>query len=201
MTTKWLVATGLAVLLAAPLTLAQGGRQGASSPGQARAGSMGQSGQQARGLASQRGQQNRDQARMRTTPQQQDHYRDCTQSMERVRAQIREMQSLTKSHPINLQQARQTRERLQNEIQTMGQVREQLAGSLVNNQNDTVQTRLQQVRRHQQRLEEFSEALGFELDQTSMDQDRVRDRIRDLDQTSKQLQDQDRALGEALSIE
>lgn len=198
---KWLFSVAVSLALAIPFAVAQG-RQGAGMQGQRRGGTMGQQGQAGpKDMGPQFGQQQRQRMQAHATQQQRDQYRQCTQSMERVRSQVREMRKAANGKAMDKQQVQQLQNRLRSEMQTMRQERERLSSSLNQDQTATVQNQLAEVERNQQRLEEFSESLGLELDQADMDRDRVRDQLRDMDKTSKGLQDQQRLLGENLAVD
>ncbi len=153
------------------------------------------------GTVTQNRQQTRDRMRIQTTQQQRNQFQTCTQSSKQVRDRIREMKKATRGQSVNQQQMLQLRDRLRQDLQTMTQQRGQLQSAFNEEQKAVAQPRLQEMARDQNQLEEFSEALGFELEQATLDTDRVRDRIRDMDKSSKQLQDRERDLGSELALD
>jgi hypothetical protein len=171
--------------------------------GQGRQGMQGmQRGQnQSPGMGGQMGQQDRQRMRIHATDHQQAQYRTCTQSMDRVRSRIREMARLTKGQAIDRQQVHNLRQQLRNELQTMQQEQERLTQAFDNEQKAAVQNRVQQITQQQNDLEVFSDALGFELDQAELDRDKLRDQIRKLDRTSKELQQQQRDMAQDAGIQ
>ena len=141
------------------------------------------------------------QMRVHAMQQQQMQYRNCTQSMAQVRSRIRQMSQLMKGQSFSRQQALQLHQQLQNELQTMQQQREELMAGLDAEQKASVQNRVQQLTRTQMDLNTLSDALGFELDQVDTNPDRLRDQVRKMDRTSKQLQQQDRDMAADAGIQ
>jgi hypothetical protein len=171
------------------------GRQGQGGvQGQGRQGSGAMQGQGMGGQAQQR-------MRLHANRQQRDQYRVCSQSMSRVRTRVRQMSQLAAGKTVYREQALQMRERLRNELQQMHQDQERLTSSLSEEQRTAQQTRLEQLSRTQKDLDAFSEALGFELDQASLDQDKIREQTKKMDRTTTELQKQQRALAADLGIE
>ncbi len=203
MISKSLFLAALLGMFSVPTLWAQGHGAGGMQGGQRQQGMSGmQRGQnQSPGMGAQLGQQNRQRMRVHATQQQQQQYRTCTQSMERVRSRIREMARLSKSQPLNREQAQQLHQQLRNELQTMQQQREQLMTGLDQEQKAAVQNRAQQMNQAQMDLDSFSEALGFELNQVDPNRDKVREQVRNLERSSKQLQQQQREVAEEAGIQ
>jgi hypothetical protein len=202
MARKWVLFSAILLIFAVPPIMAQGHRQGGGGQGQGRQGTGMQTGQrQQAGTMSQMRQQTRDRMRVHATQQQQNQFRTCTQSSKRVRDRIREMKRTTRGSSINAQQTQRLQQQVQTELQTMQQERERLAASLNDEQKIAAQNRLQEMARNQAQLEGFSEALGFELEQASLNGDKIRDQVRDMDRVSKKLQQQQRDLGAELALD
>ncbi len=202
---KLLLMTALLCWAGTGLVAAQGPRGGGmQGGGQGRQGMPGMGGQQMGPPGGQNpgmGQQKRQQMHVHATQQQQTQYRNCTQSTEQVRSRIRQMSQLMKRQSFNTQQALQLHQQLQNELQTIQQQREQLMAGLDAEQKASVQNRVQQVNRTQMDLNTLSDALGFELDQADPSPDRLRDQVRKMDRTSKQLQQQERDMAADAGIQ
>ncbi len=194
------ISIGILLTLAVPLVMAQGRRSGGGMQGQGGQGSAGMQGGQNQppGMG---GQTDRQRMRSHVTQPQQSQYRTCTQSMDRVRSRIREMARLTKSQSIDAQQALQLNEQLRNSLEIMQKEQEELAAGLDDEQKATAQDRLLEMARNQEQLEAFSETLGFELEQASLDEEKVRDQVRKMDRTSKQLQQEQRELATDLELQ
>ncbi len=182
----------LLCMAAVPLW-AQGRGSGGMQGGQGRQGMPGmQGGQKQRG---QMGQQDRQRMRIHATQDQRTKYRNCTQSMQRVRSRIREMGRLTKNQPINRQQLLELHEQLRSEIQMMQQQQEALRSGFDEEQKAAVQELTQQMNRSHMDLDSFSEALAFELNQVDTNPDRLREQVRKMDRTTKQLEQQQHEMG------
>lgn len=189
---KGKVAVGLALTLALMIVLAQAQRPGGGTGGQRRAGGQRQMGQQA-------GQQQRQRAG--ATQEQQKQYRVCTEALNRIRSRIRQMTRLAAAQPFNAQQMQALQEQLRVELQEVEQQQAQLTESLNEQQRTAVQDRLAEIAKHQQDLDSFTEALGFELDQAALQETKVREQVKKLDTAAKELQKQQRELGSELEIE
>jgi chromosome segregation ATPase len=147
------------------------------------------------------GMQTRQRLRIHATDQQRAQYRTCTQSLDRLRTRIRDMNRIMNSAAFNKQQALQAREQLRNELRTMQQEHDRWVAGLDDEQKAAVSEQLQQMSRTRQPLEDWSEALGFELEQESVDSAAVRDQLRKLDKATRQLQQQQRDVASDLALE
>jgi len=85
-------------------------------------------------------------------------------------------------------------------LQTMTQERQRLVATLNYEQRDATQTRLRQMDRDQQQMQEMSDALGVVLGE-DMSQERVRDQFKKMDKVSKNLQQQQEELGVELGLQ
>lgn len=177
-----------------------GGMQGGQGQGQGMPGIQ-RGRNQSPGLVGQMGQQDRQRMRIHATEQQQLQYRTCTQSMDRVRSQIREMTRSSRDKSINRQQMQELHQQLRTELQMMQQERERLITGFDNEQKAAIQSRLQQMKRAQTDLDYFSDALGFELNQSELDRDQVWEQVRHMDRTAKELQQQQRDMAEDAGIQ
>lgn len=182
----------LLCLAALPL-LAQGRGSGGMQGGQGRQGMPGM--QRGQNQGGQIGQQDRQRMRIHATQDQRTQYRNCKQSMQRVRSRIREMARLTKNQAINRQQLQQIHEQLRSELQSMQQQQETLRSGFDEEQKAAVQELTLQMNHSQMDLDSFSEALAFERNQVDANPDRVREQVRKMDRTSKQLEQQQREMG------
>lgn len=182
----------LLCLAALPL-LAQGRGSGGMQGGQGRQGMPGM--QRGQNQGGQIGQQDRQRMRIHATQDQRTQYRNCKQSMQRVRSRIREMARLTKNQAINRQQLQQIHEQLRSELQSMQQQQETLRSGFDEEQKAAVQELTLQMNHSQMDLDSFSEALAFERNQVDANPDRVREQVRKMDRTSKKLEQQQREMG------
>jgi hypothetical protein len=147
------------------------------------------------------GLQTRQRLRIHATDQQRAQYRTCAQSLDRVRSRIRDMNRIMKGSAFNKQQALQAREQLRQELRTLRQEHERWVAGLDDEQKAAVPEPLQQMSRTRQQLEDWSEALGFELEQESVDSTAVLDQLRKLDNATRQLQQQQRDVASDLALE
>jgi hypothetical protein len=179
--------------LAAVPVLAQRRGAGGMQGGQGQAMTGMQRGQnQSSGMSGQMGQQERQRMRIHATQPQQMQYRTCTQSMDRVRLQIRQMTRSTKGATIDRQQMQLLHQQLRNELQTMRHERERLVTGFDDEQKAAIQNRLQEMNHSQTDLDYLSDALGFELNQAELNSDKVREQVRNIDRSAKELQQQQR---------
>ncbi len=201
---KLIIPLGILVIFAGSLLYAQG-RPGGGGQGPGQRGS-GLGGPQAGMRGGQRanqgaGLQTRQRLRIHATDQQRAQYRTCAQSLDRVRSRIRDMNRIMKGSAFNKQQALQAREQLRQELRTLRQEHERWVAGLDDEQKAAVPEPLQQMSRTRQQLEDWSEALGFELEQESVDSTAVLDQLRKLDNATRQLQQQQRDVASDLALE
>lgn len=152
-------------------------------------------------MGGQIGQQDRQRMRIHATQQQQDQYRTCTQSMDRLQSRVREMARLSKGEQFDRGQMQQLRNKLRTDLQTMQQERQELNAGLTAEQQAAVQNQVQEMNRSQKDLESNFEALGRELDLVNPSQDRVRDQVRNMDRAAKSLQQRQREMAAGAGIQ
>ncbi len=180
-------------LLCVPLAFAQG-RGGMRGQGQ-RNGPVGQN-----RSAQQRGTQQQTRQRSQIASRQQAQYRKCDQAHARLQKRVREMNRVTRQQRMNTQQMRQAHQQFRTELRRMQQENESLMAGLDSQQKDRARNQIQNVSQNQEELVAFSDALGFELEQVTPDQDRIRDQVRDLDRSTRQLQERQHDLANELGL-
>ncbi len=102
---------------------------------------------------------------------------------------------------LNLQSANELYTQLVEDLHAQQQEQQSLTQSLTDEQRTANQDRLKEMSQREQDLELFSEALGFELEQASIDNSKVQEQVRKLDETSKSLDKQQHHLAEDLGID
>jgi hypothetical protein len=182
---------------------ARGGAQGGSSRGQGQGQGQQtprtgrQSGQGAG--AQDRGAQ-RDQARAQTTDQQRDQYRTCDQSMDRARTMARDMAQDSGGKGFNADRARQQRDQLREQFQTMEQEHQRLLQGLTADQGQFVQQRTGTMEQIQERINTRLQEMNQELEMAAPDGKRVAEQARTIEREMKAWQDQHRAMGGDLAL-
>jgi ketosteroid isomerase-like protein len=177
-----------------------GGMQGNQSAGKGQSTGMGNRGA---GQQSQQQTQMQDRQRLRihASDQQQQQSRTCTQSMDRVRTQLRTMSRISKNQAISSGQASQWREQLRNDIQTMNQEQTRLTNGLTPEQQDAVKNRTQQMQTTREQLQQMSEALEMELAMEAPDPVKVRQQAREMDTAMNKIRTQQQQFNNDLGIE
>lgn len=183
---------GLALLLVLMALPALAQRPGGNLGGQRRVGGQRQRGEQT-------GQQQRQ--RVRADQQQQKQYQVCAEAMNRLRNRVRQMRRLAAAQSFETREMQALEEQLLTEIQAVEQEQAQLTESLSTEQRAAVHDQLGKIAASQEELDSFAEALRFELDQETPDATQVREELKELDDLAKQLQTQQRELGDKLEIE
>lgn len=176
------------ILLVGSVVTAWGQRPGGTGGGQRRMSGQRQMGQP-------------QSMRVLVTGEQQKHYQACVEAMNRVRNRIRQMSRLAVSSTVNLQQMQALEERLRSELLIMEQEEAQFTDSLSTEQKTELQKRLADIASETKDLNFFIDALGFELDQATIDRHKVREDVIKLDSGSKELQSQQRDLGSVLETD
>jgi hypothetical protein len=186
---------GLTAILLFPFTFGQG-RNSTGMQGHGRQGQNQFPG--ARG-------QDRTRLRVHATQQQRDRYRVCSQTMNRFRKRIRAMARLASASNFNLQQAQQLREQIAKDLQAMTEQQQSFTESLTDEQRTANQQRLQELSEKQRDLGFLSDALGFELEQTGVEdgkiQKRVQEQVQKMDQLSRSLEKQQQGLAADLGVD
>ena len=191
-----LIALGL---LAGPTSWDQGRNSGKGGQGQGGMSGMQRRQDQPPDVGAQNGNQQR--LRMHSTQQQRDQNRTCSQSVDRVRTRLRDMSRLSQGKNMDSAQLRPMNQQLSNELQLIEQERERLAASLDEEQSAAAQNRLQQMSHNQQELQDFSEALDFELNQETVNNVKFREQVKKMNSVAEKLQNQQRDLSGELAID
>jgi chromosome segregation ATPase len=195
MSIPFFVRVGLSAILLVPLVFGQGrnfgGMQGQGRQGQGRLPGVG----------------NQDRARLRVhaTQQQQDRYRVCSRTMNRLRKRVRTMARIVSASNFSLQQAQQLHEQIAKDLRAMTEQQQSFAESLSDEQRTANQKRLQQVAEKHRDLEFLSDALGFELEQASTTegktQERLQEQVGKMEQLSRSLEKQQQELAADLGLD
>ncbi|HVC00140.1 MAG TPA: hypothetical protein VNJ12_12520, partial [Candidatus Dormibacteraeota bacterium] len=143
-----------------------------------------------------------DRARLRThaTGQQRDQFRTATQTMDQVRTQARDMTRLGTGQGFNADRARQTRDRLQEQVQSMQKQQEQLMQRLDEQQRTAIRQRTRDMEQIQQRLTGRLQEMNGELSQANPNGEKVRTLARNIERETNRWQEQYRAMGQELSL-
>jgi uncharacterized secreted protein with C-terminal beta-propeller domain len=111
------------------------------------------------------------------------------------------MSRLSQGKNMDSAQLRPMNQQLSNELQLIEQERERLAASLDEEQSAAAQNRLQQMSHNQQELQDFSEALDFELNQETVNNVKFREQVKKMNSVAEKLQNQQRDLSGELAID
>lgn len=189
----------IALLFAiAPVLAAAQGRPGGQGQRQSRPRA-----QQGRSTGSAQGQMDRDRIRQQlhthATTQQRDQFRTCTKDMNQLRTRSRDMVRAT-GKGFNVGNARQQRDRFQEQFQAMQQQHERMMNGLDPAQRSAMQNRIRnmdQIRSQvQTRLQEINQELGAD----SPNRQRVQEQARFIEREMQRWQKEYRAMGEDLSL-
>lgn len=121
--------------------------------------------------------------------------------MNRFRKRVRAMARIAAGSSLNLQSANELYTQLVEDLHAQQQEQQSLTQSLTDEQRTANQDRLKEMSQREQDLELFSEALGFELEQASIDNGKIQEQVRKLDEASKSLDKQQHHLAEDLGID
>lgn len=186
------------MLAIAPAALAQGrpgsGQGQKPSQGQAQAQKGSRAPEQGRGATD----RSRDQQRIRLTDQQQEHYRACTQSQDRVRNQARDMARLADRQGFTTEQAGQHRDRLREQVRTMQEEHRLLMEGLTPEQQDAARAQIRNMARAQERLQTRMAALDSEVGSDPFSFPRVTQQAREVERAMKEYQKRHRQLGDKI---
>ena len=127
-------------------------------------------------------------SQIRGTPQQQQRYRVCEQAIHRIRKRIRAMAKIASADGLQLSQLVELQEQFGSDLQSLRQEQESLAASLSDEQKSADQDALHNLAKSQEDLELFSEALGFELEQTQANAENIKETIRKLKDASRTME-------------
>jgi len=139
--------------------------------------------------------------RIRANDQQRNQYRTSTQAANRVRTRAREMARAAKGSGFNSEAFRQLRAQLQNEISLWQQEHEQFMATLTEEQQSATQERDREMDKELEELNVWAEAMDEELKQESPDPKQLAKQAREVENATKNWQEQNRQLGSDLSIE
>ena len=173
-----------------------GGGQGAGQRGTQRQGQAGQMGK-----AQGQGQMDRDRQHLRThvADQQRDQFKTCTQDMDRLRTQSRDMLNATGT-AFTPDNARQVRDQFQQQFQTMQQEHETLMNGLDPDQKAAVQNRVRNMQQVQSRISTRLQAMNEELSSDSPNQQRLREHARYIERETSRWQKEYRNVGQDLTL-
>ena len=139
--------------------------------------------------------------RIRANDQQRNQYRTSTQAANRVRTRAREMARAAKGSGFNSEAFRQLHTQLQNEISVWQQEHEQFMATLTEEQQTATQERDREMDKELEELDVWAEAMDEELKQESPDPKQLTKQAREVENATKNWQEQNRQLGSDLSIE
>lgn len=187
-----------AFVLAVPLVSAQGkggggqGRPQGEGQGQGQGQAQGQQGQQGRGSEMGKGTMQRD--RIRATDQQRDQIRTCDQSMDRVRTRARDMAQASAGKNFNADQARQQRNQLRNEVQTMEQEHARLMQGMSGEQREAFQSQIRSMEQNRERIHTRLQEMEQELAGAGPNGNRVAEQARAVEREMKEWQKANRKM-------
>ncbi len=174
-------------------TSGQGQQQRQAQPRQATTGSQSNTRSQAR-------QQQRNQLRSQATNQQREQYRAANQSMERIHTQARDMARKSTGTRFNVDQARQQRDQLRDQVRTMDQQNRGLMQGLDNQQRAAVEQRTRSMDQLQEQIKSHLRSMDRELAKTSPDRKRIAELAQNVERDSQRYQQQYRDMGDDLSL-
>lgn len=187
------------------MAFAQG--RGAGGPGGGQRGGQPQTQTRGQGRVGQgmgQGQMDRDRIRQElhthATDQQRDRLRDCTQDMDRLRTQSRDMLNATSAKGFNAENARQQRERLQQQFEATTQAHHRFMNSLDKEQQQAMQSRARNMDQLQSRIRTRLETMNKELRAESPSRKRLQEQARYVERETQRMQNQYRDMGEDLSL-
>ncbi len=111
------------------------------------------------------------------------------------------MSRISKTQPIGSGQAKQWREQLRNNMQTMNQEQTNLMNDLSPEQQEAVRNRTQQMQMSREQFQRMSEALEMELTLEAPDPAKVRQQAREMESTAKKIRTQQQQFNNDLGIE
>ena len=136
--------------------------------------------------------------RIRATDQQRDQIRTCDQSMDRVRTRARDMAQASAGKNFNAEQARQQRNQLRNEVQTMEQEHTRLMKGLSGEQRDALQQQIRSMEQNRERIHTRLQQMDQELAGAGPDGKRVAEHARAIEREMKEWQKTNREVGEEM---
>ncbi len=176
-------------------TSGQGQQQGQAQPPRATTGS-----QSSRSTMTQTTQQQRNQLQSQATNGQREQYRTANQSMERIHTQARDMARKSTGTTFNVDQARQQRDQLRDQVRTMDQQNRGLMQGLDNQQRAAVEQRTRSMDQLQEQIKSQLRSMDRELAKTSPDRKRIAELAQNVERDSQRYQQQYREMGDDLSL-
>ena len=137
---------------------------------------------------------------IRATDQQRDQLRTCDQASAQLRTRARDMAKSASGPNFNADQARQQRDQIREQLQTMQQDHERLMNGLSAEQKETLQNRIQNMDQLRERVNTRLQQVDAELDQEVPNSKMVRDHARDMEKATKEWQKQYRKMQGELGV-
>ena len=182
--------TVLMVAFSMPLAWSQGQGKGSQGGGSSRGGQGQQQERQGQGAGKGQGAQVQDRDRIQATDQQRDQIRSCDRSADQIRTRAGQLSKRAQGANFNVDDARQERNRLREQVATMQQEQERLMAGLDDKQRGALQQRTQNMSRLQESLRTQLQALDDELGKANPDAKQVTRQAREMERTTKELQNQ-----------
>jgi hypothetical protein len=140
--------------------------------------------------------------RLHVTTQQEQQVTNCIRSAERIRTRTRQMAKLANGKKFNATDAQRIREELRAEIQAMNEQQEQFMAGLSDDQKAAAQKPAEEAKRSSEDLKSMSDSLDLALEEEELQaSEKLRQQIRNLDETAKQLLNHQREIAETLGIQ
>lgn len=146
-------------------------------------------------------QQQRDRLHTQLTTQQRDQYKDCSQTMDRLRTQTRDMARVSTGAGFNPDHARQQQIHIREQFRNLEQTRTQLGQSLSDEQRAGVQQRMQNMERLRDRIESRLGNMDKELSNSAPNARRFAEQARLTDREMNAYRNQFRQMGDELGIQ
>jgi chromosome segregation ATPase len=188
------------LLFATSISAQAQGRGGGQSKG--RTTTAGQAGRGQSGKQGQQGQQGgtQDRKRIQATDQQRDQLRTCTSSADRIRQQAREMANTASGAGFKVDQARQQRDQLREQIQTMQQEHERLVQGLSQEQKAQLQERIRVMDQQHARVRNQLQAMDQEFGQAQPNGKRISQQARETERAMNEWQKQYRNMSSEMGV-
>jgi hypothetical protein len=149
----------------------------------------------------QTGTQDRQRYRIHATGPQRDQYRICTQSVNRGRTQARNMVQFANGSGFIVEQARQRRDQLRNEIRTMQQEHDRFMQRLSDDERAAMQDRVRKMDQARDRVNLSIQAMNEGFKQVNPDQQHIAKQARKIEKAMKEWQKQYHKMGSDMEIE
>ncbi len=185
------------------LVQAQGRGGGQSKGGTTTAGQQGrgQGGNQGQ-MGSQKGQKGgaQDRKQVQATDLQRDQLRTCTSSADRIRQQARDMANAASGAGFKAEQARQQRDQLREQIQTMQQEHNRLIQGLSQEQKAQLQERIRLIDQQYDRAHNQLQAMDQELGQANPSGKHISQQAREIERAMNEWQKQYRNMSSEMGV-